>query len=258
MTNMNGHPVQDYGFPVKSPSHPSTGEALLTQIRISVVATLALAVLVSGIYPLLVWGLAQVLYPDKANGSLLRDQNGQIVGSALLAQSFTSPRYFHPRPSAAGSGYDAASSGGTNLGPTSDKLINGIHKKTADGKDDPGNFDGVKDLAAAYRQENSLDATTPIPADAVTRSGSGLDPHISVRNAQLQAARVAKARGISEDEVRQDIERHTENPDLRILGEPRINVLLLNRALDSHEQAPPPATGPTLPWRARAFLPENR
>jgi len=121
--------------------------------------------------------------------------DGHIVGSELIGQSFSAPGYFHSRPSAAGAGYDGSGSSGTNLGPTSDKLINGIHKKLANGADDPGNYDGIKDLAAAYRRENGLSEGAPVPPDAVTRSASGLDPHISPTNAGLQAVRVAKARG---------------------------------------------------------------
>ena len=207
-------------------------KTLLDHLRISLVATLALAVLLCGVYPMLVWGLAQAILPAKANGSLIV-QNGQVKGSALLAQSFTEAKYFHPRPSAAGNGYDAASSGGTNLGPLSEKLINGIHKRTPEGKDDPANFDGVRDLVNAYRAENRLDTTTAVPADAVTRSASGLDPHISAANALLQLPRVAKARGLSVEAVRTLVDAHTEQPDLGILGEPRVNVLLLNMALDA-------------------------
>ena len=152
-----------------------------------------------------------VLFPRQANGSLI-EQNGQVVGSALIGQNFAAAGYFHPRPSAAGNGYDAANSSGTNLGPTSDKLINGIHKKTADGKDDPGNFDGIKDLADAYRKENNLPATQELPADAVTRSASGLDPEISPANAALQIGRVAKQRGLSEDAVKKLVDENTAGP----------------------------------------------
>ena len=161
---------------------------LLTSIRI----TLVLLLLVSGIYPLVVWGLSQAAFKHQANGSLLTNAQGQVIGSELIAQGFTKPEYFHPRPSAAGNGYDPTQSSGTNLGPTSDKLINGIHKKLPNGKDDPTNFDGVVDLAKQYRKDNGLADGTPVPVDAVTRSGSGLDPHISPANAQLQIARVAK------------------------------------------------------------------
>ncbi|WP_119322952.1 K(+)-transporting ATPase subunit C [Capsulimonas corticalis] len=201
---------------------------MLTSIRI----TLVLLLIVSGVYPLIVWGLSQAAFAHQANGSLTKDAQGKVVGSALLAQGFTKPEYFHPRPSAAGNGYDATASSGTNLGPTSDKLINGIHKKTADGKDDPSNFDGVKDLAAQYRTENSLPAGAPVPVDAVTRSASGLDPDISVANAKVQAARVAKARGVGGEEIDRLVDANTQGRDLGLFGEPRVNVLQLNLALD--------------------------
>jgi K+-transporting ATPase ATPase C chain len=207
-------------------------KTLLHHLRISIIATLVLAVLLCGIYPMIVWGLAQAIFPAKANGSLIV-KDGQVCGSALLARNFTDAKYFHPRPSAAGNGYDATSSGGTNLGPLSDKLINGIHKKTPDGKDDPANFDGIKDLVDAYRKENGLDTSTPIPADAVTRSASGLDPHISRPNALLQLPRVAKARGLSNEAVQKLIDDNTDGRDLGILGESGVNVVRLNLALDT-------------------------
>jgi K+-transporting ATPase ATPase C chain len=137
------------------------------------------------------------------------------VGSSLLAQGFTAPKYFHPRPSAAGQGYDAVNSGGTNLGPTSKKLIEDVKQRVAD-----------------YRTENGLAPNARVPADAVTSSASGLDPHISVRNALLQAARVAKARGIGEKDVLAKVGAHTEGRTLGLLGEPRVNVLTLNLSLD--------------------------
>jgi K+-transporting ATPase ATPase C chain len=140
---------------------------------------------------------------------------GQVIGSSLLAQNFTGAGYFHPRPSAAGDGYDAVNSGGSNLGPTSQKLI-----------------DAVKERVASYRTENKLAPEVLIPADAVTTSASGLDPHISVKNAMLQASRVAKVRGIGEEELRKMIVSRTEGRDLVILGEPRVNVLMLNLDLD--------------------------
>jgi K+-transporting ATPase ATPase C chain len=193
-----------------------------------------------GVYPVLIWGIAQAIFPVQANGSLVT-RAGEFttipedaVGSALLAQNFAAPQYFHPRPSAAGTGYDASSSSGTNLGPLSDKLINGVHDaKNADGTPNPaGNFDGIKDLVAAYRTENGLAADAIVPADAVTRSGSGLDPHISPANAAMQAARVAQARGLTVETVRRLIAAHTDSPGLGVLGEPGVNVLLLNLALD--------------------------
>ena len=187
---------------------------LVAELRASIAATLLLAVLCCGIYPAVVWAVGQGLFSRKANGSLVK-VDGKVAGSTLLAQGFTAPRYFHPRPSAAGQGYDAASSSGTNLGPTSKKLI-----------------ESVKERVNAYRTENGLPPDARVPADAVTSSASGLDPHISVRNASLQAARVAKARGIGENEVLAKVEAHTDGRSLGLLGEPRVNVLTLNLSLD--------------------------
>jgi potassium-transporting ATPase KdpC subunit len=189
---------------------------ILSQLRISLIAVVTLAVLLCGIYPAIVWGLAQILFPDSANGSLIR-VNGKVVGSQLLAQHFTGAKYFHPRPSSAGdAGYDAANSGGSNLGPTSKKLI-----------------ETVKIRIDAYRAENNLNAKSPVPADAVTASGSGLDPHISLKNAYLQAPRVARARRMSENAVKEEIKIYTKGRDLGVFGEPRVNVLKLNLALDA-------------------------
>jgi K+-transporting ATPase ATPase C chain len=198
-----------------------------------------ITILTGFLFPGLITLIAQVAFARQANGSLIY-QNGKPIGSELIGQPFTSAGYFQPRPSAAGNGYNAgkpddsyAGSGATNLGPTSDKLINGIHKKLADGKtDDPNNFDGIKDLAVEYRQTNGLAKDAPVPADAVTRSASGLDPEISPANADLQVARVAKARGISEDQVRQLISANTSGATLGFMGDDRVNVLLLNLALD--------------------------
>jgi len=187
---------------------------LIAELRASIAATLLLAVLCCGIYPVAVWAVGQGLFSDKANGSLVRF-NGKVVGSALIAQGFAGPAYFHPRPSAAGQGYDAVNSGGTNLGPTSKKLIEDVKQRVAD-----------------YRAENGLASDTPVPADAVTTSASGLDPHIGVRNALLQAARVAKARGVGEKDVLAKVEAHTEGRTLGFLGESRVNVLTLNLSLD--------------------------
>ena len=209
------------------------------QLVISIRITLVLLLLVSGVYPLVVWGLSQAAFKHQANGSLITNAQGQVIGSELLAQGFTKPEYFHPRPSAAGNGYDPTQSSGTNLGPTSDKLINGIHKKLANGKDDPTNFDGVKDLAAAYRKDNGLASDTLVPVDAVTRSASGLDPHISPANAELQADRVAKARNTTGDTVRGLIKQNTWGRSLGFLGEPVVNVLTLNVALDKAAPMPP-------------------
>jgi K+-transporting ATPase ATPase C chain len=191
-------------------------QELLQEVKVSVLATLALVVILCGVYPLVVWGIAQVAFPNKANGSLV-EVRGKIVGSGLLAQNFSGPQYFHPRPSAAGDvGYDGASSGGSNLGPLSQKLT-----------------DQVKERVDKYRTENNLPAATLVPADAVTASGSGLDPHLSRRNAELQAARVAKARKLSADKINLLIQQVTEGPDLGFLGEPGVNVLRLNLALDA-------------------------
>jgi K+-transporting ATPase ATPase C chain len=187
---------------------------LIAEFRTSLVITLLLIVLCCGIYPLAVWAIAQGAFPHQANGSLV-DVNGKVVGSSLLAQGFAGPAYFHPRPSAAGQGYDAANSSGTNLGPTSKKLIEGVQQRVAD-----------------YRAENGLQPDAPVPADAVTSSASGLDPHISPENAMLQAGRVAKARGLSREEVLRKIAAHTEGRSIMILGEPRVNVLMLNLDLD--------------------------
>ena len=185
-------------------------------------------VLVTGLaFPAAVTGIAQIVFPHQANGSLATE-NGKVVGSELIGQNFAKPEYFHPRASAAGNGYDAANSGGTNLGPTSDKLINGVH----DPKNPSGDFDGVKDLAAKYRAENGLAADALLPADAVTRSASGLDPQISPRNAELQAPRVAKARNLDVEKIRALIAANTSGPLVGVFGDPAVDVLALNRALD--------------------------
>jgi K+-transporting ATPase ATPase C chain len=195
------------------------------------VVTLFFVALTGLAFPGLLWAIGQAAFPDQANGSLIRDAQGNVVGSSLLGQTFATPEYFHPRPSAAGAGYDAANSSGTNLGPTSDKLINGID-------DDPTTPDtdetylGYTDLANAYREENGLARDAVLPADAATRSSSGLDPHISPENASLQVARVAKARGLSPERVREVVAQHQDGRLLGFLGEPRVNVLLLNLALD--------------------------
>ena len=190
-------------------------KAFLLELKASVLLTAVFVVLLCGAYPLVVWVGAQALFPARANGSLIVDKDGAVRGSALLAQNFSSDKYFQPRPSAAGTGYDATSSSGTNLGPTSQKLA-----------------DSIKAAVAAYRTANGLVADAPVPADAVTSSGSGLDPHISIANAGLQAPRVAKARGLPLETVGTLILRHTADRDFGVLGEPGVNVLLLNLALD--------------------------
>ena len=190
-------------------------KTMLSELRVAVTAVLSLAVVLCGAYPLAVWVLAQGLFPHEAGGSMVQ-RGGAIVGSELIAQNFSSPSYFHPRPSAAGeAGYDGASSGGTNLGPLSRKLA-----------------ESVKMRVDAYRAENGLPPGLPVPADAVTASGSGLDPHISVENALLQAPRVAHHRGVDRPAVDRLIQANTEGRALGILGEPRVNVLKLNLALD--------------------------
>jgi K+-transporting ATPase ATPase C chain len=185
-------------------------KSIIHELRISLLATVFLAVLLCGVYPALVWVLAQGLFSSQANGSLI-SLKGQVIGSSLLGQGFAGPGYFHPRPSAAGDGYDAANSSGSNLGPTSQKLIT-----------------AVKERVAAYRAENNLAPGVLIPVDAVTASGSGLDPHISVNNALLQAERVARSRGVGEEALRKKIASRTEGRDLGIFGEPKVNVLMLN------------------------------
>ncbi|HEX5502179.1 MAG TPA: K(+)-transporting ATPase subunit C, partial [Thermomicrobiales bacterium] len=175
---------------------------LARQARSAAVMLVVLTVATGLLYPLAITGLAQVFFRDRANGSLIRGADGTVVGSALIGQNFGGTRYFHPRPSAAGAaGYDATSSGGSNLGPTNQQL-----------------FDQVAARAAAYRQENGLPADTPVPVDAVTTSASGLDPDISSANAALQVARVARARGMDEAEVRALVAQYTAGRTLGIFG----------------------------------------
>ena len=187
-------------------------KSLSTAVRITVLLT----VILCGLYPVVVWGLGQLIFPRKANGSLIESADRRIIGSEWLGQNFSGAKYFHSRPSAAGAnGYDAASSSGSNLGPTSQKLM-----------------DSIKTRVAAYREENGLEANALVPGDAVTSSGSGLDPHISVKNALLQAPRVARERKVGVDVIQGEIERATDPRSLGILGEPGVNVLKLNLALD--------------------------
>lgn len=200
-------------------------------IRPAIMLVLAFVVVTGFIFPAVIWGIGQAAFPHQANGSLIKDAKGNVVGSELIGQNFAKPEYFHPRPSAAGSGYDANNSSGTNLGPTSDKLINGIadDPKT---KDTDETYLGIKQLAEQYRKENGLAPDAILPADAVTRSGSGLDPHISPENAMLQASRVAQTRGMSVDDVKKLIEENTEGRLAGVYGDPRVNVLKLNLALE--------------------------
>ena len=188
---------------------------IIIEIKNAIVATIVLAIICCGLYPVVIWGIGQTIFSHQANGSLITDKDGKILGSELLGQQFASDKYFNSRPSAAGTGYDATSSGGTNLGPTSQKLN-----------------DSIKAAVDAYRKQNNLAADASVPADAVTSSGSGLDPHISVRNAVLQTPRVAKARNLSQDQVASLVQKYTEGRDLGVFGESRVNVLKLNLALD--------------------------
>jgi K+-transporting ATPase ATPase C chain len=193
-------------------------------IRRQLVAGLSMlavfTVLTGLVYPLVIAGIAQVAFGDKADGSLL-ERDGELVGSSLIGQSFSEPYYFHPRPSAAGDGYDAAASSGSNLGPTNDDLLAEVEAR-----------------ADTYRELNGLEEDTPVPVDAVTASGSGLDPHITVANARLQADRVAAERDLEVGAVLALIDHHTTPRGLGFLGEPGVNVVELNLALD--EQAPVP------------------
>lgn len=231
-------------------------------LRLMIVMT----ILTGLVYPAAMTGISKVLFPGKANGSLVT-QNGRVVGSSLIGQAFSKPEYFHSRPSSAGNGYDATASGGSNLGPTSAKLLHGTTKTDDKGKE-VVDFDGIEDRIVHYCIDNGIPYTssvsldqfkdaqgnlddvklikafndaknplvfaskTQIPADAVTGSASGLDPHISPANADLQAKRVAKARGASPDQIRSLIAEATDKPALGFIGEARVNVLMLNVALD--------------------------
>jgi K+-transporting ATPase ATPase C chain len=235
---------------------------ILPGLRINIFATILFGV----VYPLAITGVCQVLFPRQANGSLVT-AGDKVIGSEIIAQNFNKPEYFHPRPSAAGNGYDPTASGGSNLGPTSAKLVHGTTKMD-DKKNEVVDFDGINlrivhyciDNDIPYESSAPLDrfkdakgdlddvklikafnddkaplvftAKAPIPADAVTASASGLDPHISPDSAQAQAPRVAKARGISAEQANQLVAQLTEGPALGMLGDPRVNVLLLNLALD--------------------------
>lgn len=195
---------------------------LRNQLRPAVTLTVVLCIVTGLLYPAAVTGLAQLLFPNQANGSLVR-VNGRVVGSALIGQAFEEARYFHPRPSAARAGYDATASGGTNKGPTDAKLADTL-------------------IAQSIAQAIEVDGATKgsIPSDMVTRSASGLDPHISPANARLQVARVAMARGVDSATVRGILDSHTESRQFGFFGEPRVNVLLVNIALDSALANPSP------------------
>ena len=228
--------------------------------------TLIFTVLTGLLYPAVMTGVSELIFPKQANGSLV-SVNGKVVGSSLIGQPFAKSEYFHPRPSAAGSGYDATASSGTNLGPTSAKLLHGTTKMD-DKNNEVVDFDGINLRIVHYCVDNDIpfessvpldqfkdlhgdlndaklikafndDKTpllfkpkAPIPPDAVTSSSSGLDPHISPANAEAQAARVAKARGVSADQIKQLVPQFTDRADLGFLGEPRVNVLMLNIELD--------------------------
>jgi len=189
--------------------------AFFRQIRPAILAMVVFTVILGVAYPLVVTAIAQVGWGDTADGSLI-ERDGVVVGAQRIGQPFVSPRYFHPRPSAAGDGYDGSASSGSNLGPTNPAFLVAIGERVE-----------------AYRSENGLGDDVLVPVDAVTTSASGLDPHISVRNAQLQAARVASARGMTLDEVLGEVGEHTTDRPLGILGDPGVNVLELNIALDA-------------------------
>ena len=189
-------------------------KSLVRQLRPALLMLVLMTVITGVAYPLAVTGVAQAAFHRKANGSLVK-VNGKIVGSALIGQTFADAKYVHSRPSAAGEGYDGTSSSGSNLGPANPALLGAVKQRVTD-----------------YRKENSLSVDVQVPADAVTASGSGLDPQISVANARLQAARVAKARGLSADIIAKTIAANTAGRPLGVLGDPGVNVLLLNRALD--------------------------
>lgn len=186
----------------------------LRQLRPALLAMAVFTVVCGVVYPLAVTAVAQVAFHDEAEGSLI-EVGGTVIGSSLIGQQFVSPQYFHPRPSAAGAGYDGSASSGSNLGPNNPALLSAVEER-----------------AVAYRVDNGLAENYPVPVDAVTASASGLDPHISVANALLQAPRVAAARGIDVSAVMDLVHQHTNDRQLLVLGDPGVNVLTLNLALD--------------------------
>ena len=190
---------------------------VMRNLIVAVLMTVVTTVLLGVIYPLAITGVAQVTFPDQANGQLLQ-RNGKVVGSRLIGQGFSSPGYFHSRPSAAGTGYDPTSSGGTNYGPTNTKLIDAVHANVE-----------------AARKENP---TAPVPIDLVTASASGFDPHITPAAAEFQVPRIARDRGLSEGAVREIVAAHTEGRTFGVFGEPRVTVLELNLALDESHPMP--------------------
>jgi len=208
------------------PIHAIAG--LREQIRPALVGLVMLTLLTGIVFPLATAAIAIPLFPRQAGGSRVT-RDGVIVGADFIGQAFSNPAYFHPRPSAAGDGYDATASGGTNLGPANPKLRNG--EKASPGGEKKA-FAGVRQLADAYRLTNRLAPSVAVPIDAVTRSGSGLDPHISPANAALQVPRVARERHLTEEAVQHLVDEHTQGPQLGFLGQPRVNVLALNLALD--------------------------
>ena len=210
-------------------SDPEEPAKLVDQLRPAILSVLVLTLLTGILFPLLLFLVGQPLFPRQASGSVLT-RGGVIVGSLLIGQPFTQPEYFHSRPSAAGSGYDATASGGTNLGPDNPKLLQGA-----------ADFAGIRQLAGQYRQDCGLPPGAPIPIDAVTRSASGLDPHITPANAGLQISRVARARGLTEEALRRLVADHTQGRQLGFLGSPRVSVLDLNLALDRLAGRPAPA-----------------
>jgi len=188
---------------------------ILSDIRHTIVVTIVAVIVLCGVYPVVVWAIGQTIFPYQANGSLIKAKDGAILGSEIIGQAFSDNQYFNSRPSAAGTGYDASNSSATNLGPTSQKL-----------------HDSIAAAVTAYRAQNGLAADALVPADAVTSSASGLDPDISVKNAMLQVARVAKTRKMSPDAVTALVQKYTEGRDFGVFGDPRVNVLKLNLALD--------------------------